>query len=58
MKVIKIIWKLQDDIGLEKAGLPQFYNVPMDKRDWSTRKLKRYLENTYYYKIKKIEVFY
>ena len=58
MKIIKIIWKLEDDICLEKACVPQFYNVPLEQRDWSTRKLKQFLENTYYYKIIKLEVFY
>ena len=58
MTVLKITWKLEDEITLEKAGLPEFYNVPLDKREWSVSKIKRFLENTYYYRITNIEVFY
>lgn len=55
MIVYKLFWHLKDGVTLQKADLPTHYKVDYDKKDWSKKKLKKYLENKHLYKLKKME---
>jgi hypothetical protein len=55
MVIYKLFWKLEDGVTLQKADLPDYYKVPVDQITWSKKKLKYYLENKHYYKLKRME---
>ena len=53
--IYKLTWKLEDGVSLEKADLPDYYKVLPEQKTWSKKKIKNFLENKHYYKIKKME---
>ena len=55
MKIYKLFWKLDEGITLEKADLPDHYKVPIAQKQWSKKKLKKYLQDKYHYKLKRME---
>lgn len=55
MLIYKLTWRLKDGITMQKADLPDHYKVPLNQKTWSKKKLKAFLEQEHYYKIKKME---
>ena len=53
--IYKLTWRLEDGVSLEKAGLPDYYKVLPNQKEWSKKKLKAFLEQEYFYKLKKME---
>lgn len=53
--IYKLTWKLEEGVSLEKADLPDYYKVLPSQKKWSKKKLKAFLEEKHFYKLKRME---